>query len=281
MKPATASRRLLGLVMASHPFPLLAVVSLTALIGVVTAGSDLSHRDFALVIVAMLSSQLAIGWSNDYLDRETDAVHQPGKPIPSGLVDASWLPGLIAAACLVSLAAGLMLGGVPLLLLVIGTASGLAYNLGIKDTRFSWLPYVIGLGVLPPFVWAALDSFRDEFLALYAVATPLAIAVHLANTLPDVEADVAAGRTGIAARLDRRASFGLLGAALVASPVLLGFSVLVVHFDHPAMIAGGLVAYGLLITTAGACYAKSRPDLAFKSITIAGVVFAVAFLAGL
>lgn len=278
MTPASPCHKLAGVTKATHPFPLLAVVILTGLIGLTSAGDETDGERLILVITAMFFSQLAIGWSNDYLDRHTDALYQPSKPLAAGLVDARWLPVLASMACLAALGAGLLLGALPLLLLVIGTAAGLAYNLGIKDTSLSWLPYVVAFAVLPPFVWTALDGFRSEFAWLYVVATPLTVAVHLANSLPDAETDRASGRTGVVASVSPAFTFALLAAALLASPLLLGFSALFVSFSSPGAALAGVAAYGVLVAVAGVCYRRSRLDLAFKLIAIAGVIFTVAFL---
>jgi 4-hydroxybenzoate polyprenyltransferase len=254
---------------------------LTILVGLTSTDGHPDAGRLSLAVLAMLFSQLSIGWSNDYLDRETDALYQLSKPVPSGRVAPESLRVLAPVAGLASFAVGLLLGAVPLLLLVIGTTSGLAYNLGVKNSNLSWLPYIVGLGVLPPFVWTALDSFEDGFALLYIVATPLTVAVHLANSLPDAEADRASGRAGLATHLSNKASYRLLAATLLASPALLGLSALFVTFAGPSVMLGGLFAYGVLVASSGICYKASRPDLAFKLIAVAGLIFTGALLTAL
>jgi 4-hydroxybenzoate polyprenyltransferase len=166
-----AFSRLRGLARAAHPFPLAAVVTLTALIGIVSAEGATDIRKLALLGVAMLLSQLAIGWTNDYLDRERDAAAQPDKPVPSGEVPAGWLPAASVKALAGSFAAGAALGSEALLLLIGGTLCGLVYNAWLKQTPLSWLPYVLALALLPLYVWTALDVYRNDFLWLYAVGT--------------------------------------------------------------------------------------------------------------
>jgi len=41
-----------------------------------------------------------------------------------------------------------------------GMACGLAYDLGLKRTRFSVVPYLIALPLLPLWVWTALGRFH-------------------------------------------------------------------------------------------------------------------------
>jgi 4-hydroxybenzoate polyprenyltransferase len=269
-----------GWLAAAHPFPLALVLALTALVGIASTDGELDEGRLALALVAMALSQLAIGWSNDYLDRETDAAQQPWKPVPSGLVRAELMPPAIGAVLVGSLAVGALLGLTPLLLLVAGTACGLAYNLGLKDTRLSAVPFVVALALLPAYVWASLDVYRDGFLWLYAVGTPPALAAHLANTIPDIEGDAAAGRGGLAVRLGRRGSVVTVGVCL-----LLGLVIAFVAQDggeslRDEVLVGALC--GVLGVAGLAAYVPGtrRGDVwAFRLVAVAGVVLATGWLA--
>src|SRR5688572_30257810 len=103
--------RLRGWIEAAHPFPLTAVVLLTGIIAIATAEpGELDTSRLTLVMLAMLLSQLAIGWANDYVDRESDRLYQPTKPIASGRIDARAMPVAILVALLGALAIGVWLG---------------------------------------------------------------------------------------------------------------------------------------------------------------------------
>ena len=193
--------RLLGLARSVHPFPTGVVVLTTlglALIahrGLPTAGT--LWRMFGVV----LCSQLAVGSLNDYRDRHTDAISQPTKPIPSGKVGA----GAVLVLCQLSLVACLLLaatfGPVPLLLVVIGTASGLAYDLWLKPTPFSIVGYLGGFLSLVSWVWLVAGRFTPAFLLVYPSGVFLLLSVHLANSYPDLESDRALGQRGLAVLL--------------------------------------------------------------------------------
>jgi 4-hydroxybenzoate polyprenyltransferase len=258
------------------------VVLLTVLIGLASANGDVSLSRVALVVLAMLSSQLAIGWSNDYVDRQTDALHQPWKPLPSGAVAVAQAPIAIGLALAVSLASGVALGAAPLALLMGGTAAGLAYNFRLKDTAFSWLPYVVAFALLPPFVWTALDVYRDELAWLYLVATPQTLAIHIANTLPDIDADIAAGRTGLVVQLGRGRALGALYACLLA-PVALVIATLVWLDYDGALLAGALAVYGALLGLGGLIFARRPYDVSarwgFRVVAVAGIVLVTGWLA--
>ena len=273
-----------GWIGACHPYPLAMVMTLTALIGLASTDGGPDVYRFLRILLGMFYSQLAIGWSNDYLDRESDAVYQPWKPIPSGLVDPRLLRIGVVAALLGALGEGASLGVVPFLLLTAGTASGLVYNLGLKNTRLSALPFVVAFAVLPPFVWTALDVYRGDFLLLYPIAAPLALAAHFANLLPDLETDTAAGRRNAVVALGRRRTLACIFVALLLPFVALDASLIWLHYDTVLLVAT-LTAYVALIVAVGFVYAQghSRDAFvwAFRLVALASVLFAGGWLAAL
>jgi 4-hydroxybenzoate polyprenyltransferase len=279
-------QRLLGLIKASHPLPLTLVVSLTVLIGLVSNDDDgdVNVRRLAFVAAAMLFSQLAIGWTNDYVDRDRDRAFQPSKPVASGLVPVGWLPPLSVVAIVASFAAGAALGLSPLAFLAGGTAAGLAYDFWFKDTRLSWLPYVVAFALLPPFVWSALDVYDGDYWSLYVVGLPLAIAAHLANTIPDIEADAASGRHNLAVLLGRTYAGRAIGACFLLVFLLLLPGILVSEQDQRLVTTGrvGLVAFGLI--AAGVAYdreTRAGDVWGFRFVAAAGIVVATTWLASI
>ncbi|MCU1592134.1 MAG: hypothetical protein JWP11_3390, partial [Frankiales bacterium] len=77
----TAAVRLPALVQACHPEPSLAVTSITTALAV-SAGRGAGS---AWVAAALLSGQLSIGWSNDWIDTERDrTTARPDKPAARG-----------------------------------------------------------------------------------------------------------------------------------------------------------------------------------------------------
>ena len=260
------------------------VLLLTGLIAVVSSAAAPDPWRLSLLLVAMLGSQLSIGWSNDYLDRQLDARHQPWKPLVSGAVDPRLLPVAIGFALLASLAAGLVLGALPMLFLVLGTGCGLGYNLWLKRTRYSLLAFVLAFIVLPLFVWTSLDLFRYSFLALYPIGLSLPIAVHVANVLPDLEADGEQGRITIAVGLGRPRSVALIMACEVAPLPLIALSTVWLDYDW-VLFAGPLAAHAVLSLAAGFLYVSSKTRgsavWAFRLLVTASIAFAGGWLAAL
>ncbi|VXB32158.1 UbiA family prenyltransferase [Nocardioides sp. AX2bis] len=207
-------RTLLG---AAHPGPALAVTLLAALL---CLPADLSPGRAVLVVLAVLTGQLTIGWSNDLLDLARDrAVGRTDKPLASGALSVPLVraatTGALLATVVLSLACGLLAG----LLHLVVVAAGWAYNLGLKSTAASGVPYAVAFGALPAFVWAAGDAAAPAWVVLAGAL--LGTGAHLLNAVPDLADDAATGVRGLPHRLGERGS--RIGAALLlvlASTVL-------------------------------------------------------------
>lgn len=230
-----------ALLMATHPAPTLAV---TALVTALAAASGRDAAGTVLVALAVLTGQLSVGWSNDRIDLARDiAADRRDKPLVTGVVPVRAVA--VAAGCAValcvplSLASGLLAG----LAHLVGVAAGWAYNLGVKRTLFSWLPYALAFGLLPAFVTLALPGHPWPPLWLVAAAALLGTGAHITNVLPDIDADLAAGTRGLPQRLGQRRARTLAAAALLAASLVL---VLGPSGARGAVEWSGLAATGLL-----------------------------------
>lgn len=211
-----------GLARSCHPGPVVAVTATTAALGI-SAGLD-AYR-CALLVGAVLSGQLSVGWCNDAFDARRDAAAgRSGKPVADGSVGrrAVWTAAFTAVLLCVplSLACGLLAGAVHLA----AVAAAWAYDLGVKATVLSWLPYVIGFGSLPAV--AALTLPGSPWPAWWAVAAGalLGLAAHLGDVLPDIEDDLRAGVNGLPQRLGATVTGLLLPVPLVAASAVLALA---------------------------------------------------------
>ncbi|MEY9968092.1 4-hydroxybenzoate polyprenyltransferase [Streptacidiphilus sp. MAP12-16] len=209
----------LALLRAAHPAPTVAV---TALITALAAASGRDPRGCLLVALAVLTGQLSVGWSNDRIDVERDtAAHRRDKPLVTGAVPTRTVA--VAAGCAVilcvplSLASGLLAGAAHL----IGVAAAWCYNLGVKRTLLSWLPYAVAFGLLPAFVTLGLPGHPWPPVWLVSAGALLGVGAHLTNVLPDIDADLAAGVRGLPQRLGRRGARALAALVLPAASVVL------------------------------------------------------------
>ncbi len=248
---------LLGLVAACHAGPTVAVTLVTALLA---SAGDLSTGTAALVVAAVFTGQLTIGWANDLLDVERDrSVGRSDKPLAAGQVPLAVARGALvvaAVACVVLSAAAGALSALLHLGLVV--AMGQAYNLGLKATVWSWVPYAVAFGSLPAVVsLAGAYPTLAPWWMLSAGAT-LGVGAHLLNTLPDLGDDAMTGVRGLPHRL------GALRARLLAA-LLLAVASLAAGLG-PDGAPGPLVLAGLAVGAALlAAAVLSRGRLPFQA----------------
>ncbi len=205
-----------GLVESAHVGPALAV---TVLAGLLAAAQGLDPGRGALVVAAVLAGQLSIGWSNDLVDLDRDrAAARSDKPLATGQVPVALVRGCcgaaVAACLLGSLACGLAAGAVHL----VCVAAGWAYNLGLKSTVLSWLPYAVAFGALPVFV-ALADGEAPPWWWPVGGAL-LGVGAHLVNVLPDLDDDAATGVRGLPHVLGARRIAPVAACVLVAATVV-------------------------------------------------------------
>ena len=215
-RTGTPSQPIRALALSCHPIPSVAVTVLSAGLA---ALAHLAPGRVALVAVAIITGQLSIGWSNDYLDADRDrATLRSDKPLAAGAIEPR-VAGVAAVASLIStLALSAALGwpgGAAALTVVL---CGWAYNLGLKGTVLSWLPYSVAFGMLPAV--ATLSGSPSRWPAAWTLMAGalLGVAAHLANVLPDLGDDVATGIRGLPHRIGARAT------ALTAAAILLSAS---------------------------------------------------------
>lgn len=262
-------RGLRGLVAACHPLPTAAV---TAFVTAVALAAGRSAGGCVLVASAVLTGQLSVGWCNDAVDAVRDAsAGRRGKPVVAGAVSRRTVAvaaGVAAAACVpLSLANGLAAGGVHL----VGVAAAWAYDLGMKRTVLSWLPYAVGFGALPPFVTLGLpDGAWPAWWGVTAAAL-LGVGAHLANVVPDIDTDLSAGVRGLPQRLGERRTRLLLPVPLLAASVLVTLG----PPGTPAPADVAVLTAAVALTTVSALAPK---HLAFRAAVAVAAMAVVAFI---
>jgi 4-hydroxybenzoate polyprenyltransferase len=258
------------LLRASHLQPALAVTAMTTSLAL-RAGRGLGS---VWVALAMLSGQLFVGWSNDWLDRDRDVLAgRTDKPVAAGQVSASVVGRAALLALLLcvplSLANGLRAGSVHLG----AVASAGAYNAFLKRTLASPLPYALSFGSLPYFVTYGLPGHPAPPWWMPAGAALLGVGAHFVNTLPDQADDVRLGVRGLPQRIGRTPS--LLSGALLL--VAAGLVLAVAPPGSPGaalLLLAAQVAAVLGVVVA----AVTRHERAAWSLTIAAALLAVALL---
>ncbi len=191
----------------------------------------------------MIALQASIGALNDLLDVPIDAGRKPGKPIPAGLVTPFVARVVVVAAAGGGLVLAAASGPGVLLLGAAGLAIGYAYDAAAKGSAWSWLPFALGLPLVPVFGWyGAAGTVPGAFVVLVPAAVMAGAALAIANALADARRDTSAAVGSVAIRLGPRRAW-TVGALLqlAVGAVALG-SLGATAADPPAIIAAALSA---------------------------------------
>jgi 4-hydroxybenzoate polyprenyltransferase len=201
-----------------HPTPVVLVMIATGGFGLLAARGWPGLGPALRLLGAMFGAQIAIGAVNDLVDVELDALSRPDKPIPAALVTPRGALVVAALGIVLMTALSATFGVASVLLCSLGTAAGIAYSLWFKRTIWSWIPYLVALPLLPLWVWVALAEVDLALFAIYPIGAAAVVAVQLAQSLPDVKRDRAAGVETLAIRLGAwRALWLCWGATLLAA----------------------------------------------------------------
>jgi 4-hydroxybenzoate polyprenyltransferase len=254
-RAVSLTSRVGGLARLVHPFPSLLDAAVAAAVATI-AGAEPPRA--LLLAVSMLLLQFGIGAANDWADAPADALARPDKPIPARLVPrrlAAWIATVVAGT-------GLVLAGVAgvaaLLVAGAGLLAGLAYDLRLKGTRWSWVPYAIGIPLLPLFGWVgATNAVPPAFAVLLPVAMVAGAALAVANALADLERDKQAGVETVATALGivvaRR-----VGALLQLAVAVAALGTALVVGGDPAGIAVGALGAGIAAIGVGLGWRSGR-----------------------
>lgn len=266
---------IVALARSCHPGPTVVVTTVAVVLAIAV---DQPAGAVALIAVTVLCGQLSIGWSNDWLDARRDiVVGRPDKPVALGeisvvVVQNAALTSVVLSVPL-SLANGLLAGLAHLGLV----ASGWAYNLGLKSSVWSWLPYAVGFGLLPAFVTLTLAGSPWPPWWVVASGSMLGVGAHLANALPDLDDDLSLGVSGLPQLMGRRR------AGLLAVVLLLAVSILLLVAPAGAPTVGGWLGLGLVlvmsIVALGAVRGGGMRPRLFPAVMVIAVVDTV-LLAG-
>ena len=236
------------LVRACHPGPTVAVTSIAVMIAL-SAGVEVVW--LGVVGTTVLVGQVSIGWSNDWWDAARDAAAgRLDKPAARGDVAATTLRTAALASAAAAVPLSFLAGWVGAWHVALVT-SGWTYNLVLKSTPWSPLPYFVGFASLPLFAVGVSGVAAPWWMAV--AGGLLGVAAHFANAAPDIDHDRAVGVLGLPQRFGARPSvvialvllggvgvlllsqLGLSGwarfaaSAAVALPLIVGSALVIAH----------------------------------------------------
>jgi len=265
-----------------HPFPTTLNVVATIVLAIIANGAVPSASVLVRLAAAMFCAQAAIGAANDVCDRDLDAQTKPYKPIVRGLIEPSTVLILAAAFALAAGALAATFGPLSLAAGAAGLAAGLAYDVRLKRSVLSPLPFMVALPALPIWVWLSIDRFTGELWWLLPFAPLAALAVHLSNTLPDLEPDARAGVRGLAHTIGLVPSLVLAWGSFAIAIALAAALGAYLDYEWPVFLVGSLGAAALLAVSMAAYAVRPGPaslQLGFGLTGIATAALAAGWLA--
>jgi 4-hydroxybenzoate polyprenyltransferase len=217
--------KVIGLLKASHFGPTVLVVSITY----VLSRTQFSVSDSLFIAFAILLGQFVVGWSNDLIDFPMDMeAKRAKKPLVAGTISESMLRASIVialtSALIVSIISPLGVSGTAIHFL--GLLSATAYNVKLKSTLLSVVPYIVSFGALPWAIYVAAGTRPPTWIVLGFIL--ISSAFHFLNVLKDIDTDIAQGIMGLPQVLGRTKSIVI--AILLAG---IGISVVVVSLTSP------------------------------------------------
>lgn len=231
----------------------------------------------------MFGLQASIGTLNDLVDIERDRGHKPGKPLPTGLIAIPTARAIAAGGLLLGLVLSVAVRPILGVIALLGVATGYAYDLRLKASRWSWLPFTIGIPLLPVYAWVGATG---RLSAVFFVLVPLAVtggaALALANELADDERDRGAGVETSVVALGRARAWRV-GAGLQALVAVVAGASLIAS-GAPTLAVGAADA-AIALTMIGLALGRSRlPSSRERGWEVQAIglgALAVAWLAGI
>jgi 4-hydroxybenzoate polyprenyltransferase len=272
-----------GYLILPHAAPIAVVMTATAAFAFVATGGRAGLDQLVWLLGAMFGAQLAIGAVNELVDADLDAIAKPEKPIPAGLVSRRGARIVAISGVILMAASSLRFSIEAFLLCAFGTGVGVAYSFWFKRTIWSWIPYLVALPLLPIWVWAALSSVEPGLFGIYPIGAIAVVAVQIAQSLPDVEADRNSGVRTLAVVLGpsraRRACWGaMILAALLAAGLAPWLTKHPMRVWLAAFVACLLVGLNVTIWERNA---RSGAMACFPCIAVGAVVLGIGWSAAL
>jgi 4-hydroxybenzoate polyprenyltransferase len=184
-------KRRIAVIKASHPFSVVMASFAGGIISWKVIGWDFLVIKILLVIVL---AQFLTGFVNDYLDYSSDLLYQPTKPTVRNLVNLKDLRLAIQLSIfLLSIASIAFFPLLGIVIVIAGVLVAHSYNMGLKDTPYSALIFVVSFGLMAALPFFVTDSLELDNLPLRFIFSGLLISlsIHLTNDLVDYETDKA------------------------------------------------------------------------------------------
>lgn len=231
-----------------HPLPvLLTLVACVAFAFAIRPQS--SPTTIIFILLVLIFNQVGISLFNDVCDADIDATFQRDSALVKGAVSLGLVETVALALSWLAVILAASQGWLSLVLVLIGTLAGILYSSVFKRTRWSWLPFAIAFPLLLAWEIEILQPSVPNLWLIWVVGVPAAIAVHLADSIPDLDHDESFGSFGLAIHLGRdRARLVSLLLFVISAVLAIGLSPLS-RFPLAAIVGGCLALLVVVLGT--------------------------------
>src|SRR4051794_40530102 len=175
---------ILPLLAASHPEPAFAVTLVTTALA---ASAGRNPGGLVATALAVGAGQLSVGWSNDAIDAERDIrAGRRDKPVATGRIALRTVQVAAGVALVASVPLSLLSGWRATVVHLVAVLLAWGYNLGLKSTPVSVVPYTVAFALLPAFVTLGLPGAPAPPWWAVLAGGLLGAGAHFANVLPDL-----------------------------------------------------------------------------------------------
>lgn len=280
-------RKITGLTKLIRPANSL-MVGFAVIVGAaISARGNISGADIKGLTLGFITAFTLTGASmaiNDYYDREIDAINEPSRPIPSGLI--SPLESIMVFIMLVAI--GLTSAFLTnLLCLLLASISLIASVLYSRSGKRMGLPgnMMVSLCVSMPFIYGGAciqDSIEPSTLTFAALAFLANTGREIIKGIVDVEGDKARGvRTLAASHGPKKAAqvaLAFFTAAVLLSPIPIALRLMSIWYLPPLIIAdAGFISSALSVLRSPT---RENAKRAKSTILVWMLLSLIAFLTG-
>ncbi|MCY7418367.1 MAG: UbiA family prenyltransferase [Chloroflexi bacterium] len=236
-----------------HPFPTTLVSGLVAVLATLAGGTP---NVVTMLALAMFGFQASIGATNDLADLPRDRQLGSRKPLPARQLTVRAARGVALMGGTVGLVLSALLGPGVLIVGCAGYGCGIAYDLWLRQRALAWLAYSAAFPLLLVYVWlGAVATLPPSWQALLPMAVAIGPALHLSNSMVDVDTDHGDPAGGLSGHLGRTRAIAVL-AALLTVVYVFAWATLLLTGREADMDAGApvarLAAAGIFLATSAA-----------------------------
>ena len=180
------STKLTGYMTIVHPLPSVAM-TLTALVLSLPLNKSYTLDKFLVFGLIILVENFIVGLVNDLLDFSYDKEVKPNKPLVAGKITSLEARILLLLFIILLLLAFTKFNLIIDSIFILGICCGLSYDLGLKMTSLSFVPYVIAMPTLAIASRLVNGNLPDLLLWIYPLGALMSLVLHLTNQMNKAE----------------------------------------------------------------------------------------------